>query len=125
MTARTFAGHELAARTWYYLSMFPGERGLAARRFRELESACPPEDLRLDVIAELAREGYHAKALTDRVVRDRASRIARESAPDRVMLRKVDELIANAARAIVRRTPFAEAAGVAVRRSHAERRHRR
>lgn len=121
MSARAFAGHELAARAWYYLSRFPEERSLAAKLFLDTECACPPEDLRLDVVAELAREGYHAKAITERIVRDRARRISGE-APDLETKARVDALVAGVASALRMRAPsFAERAAAAVAQARAER----
>lgn len=81
MTTRAFAMHELAARAWWYLSPYRDERGLAARRFREL-ARIASDDTRLQVIGELALEGYHARAITEAVLRDRARKVDAFAPPD-------------------------------------------
>ncbi len=86
--ARAFAPHEIAARAWYYLSPFPGERPLAARRFRELLEVVD-EDHALQVVGELAAEGYHARAISPRVALDRVKQISNDA-----MARKVRTLLA-------------------------------
>lgn len=91
--ARAFADHELAARAWYYLSPFPAERALAARRFRELADLADADHL-LQIVGELALEGYHAKAISAAVVRDRVALI-----PNEAMAAKVAEIVARVMRA--------------------------
>lgn len=71
--SRTFSGPELAARAWYYLSPFPAERGIAARKYRELARVVPDDDERLQILGELAADGYHAIALTPRVAQAKAA----------------------------------------------------
>lgn len=75
--ARAFTMPELAARAWWTLSPYRDERALAARRFRETAPACADEDLRLHVVSLLALEGFHARAITARVVTDRAEWLVR------------------------------------------------
>lgn len=99
MSARVFASHELAARVWWDLSAFRGERALAARRFRETAPACADEDVRLQVVGVLALEGFHAKGITAAVVRDRAAVIA-AAYPDEAMAQRVREIVAATARAL-------------------------
>lgn len=88
MSGRAFATHELAARAWWHLSSFKSERGLAARRFRDTAPACADDDLRLQIFATMAAQGFHAYAITERVVRDRASRIA-DAYPDEALAARV------------------------------------
>lgn len=76
MSERAFADHELAARAWYYLSEFPDERALAARRYREVVATGRfAADHVLQVIGELAADGLHAKAISAPIVADRLRRI--------------------------------------------------
>jgi hypothetical protein len=95
--SRAFAHHELAARAWHALSPFPGERAIAARRFRELAHFDEPghpmlgctihaadAEHVLQTIGELALEGFHAKAITAAVVRDRLQHIPSEAMAARV-----------------------------------------
>jgi len=75
---RSFAMHEIAARAWFYLSPFPAERGLAARRYRE-HSALAEADHLLQIIGELAIERYHARAISAVIIVDRTKRIPNEA----------------------------------------------
>lgn len=96
---RAFATHELAARAWHYLSPFPHERGIAARKYRELAGAVPDDERRLLVVGELAVDGYHAWALTPRAARGRAARIGfrREAATHEANAALVRSMIASLA----------------------------
>ena len=79
MSERAFAAHELAARAWYYLSEFPDERALAARRYREVMATGDfAGDHVLQAIGELAADGLHARAISAAVVRDRLRHIPNE-----------------------------------------------
>ena len=75
---RAFALHEIAARAWFYLSPFPEERGLAARRYRE-HSALAEADHLLQIIGELAVERSHARAISAVIVLDRVKTIPNET----------------------------------------------
>lgn len=91
---RTFAAHEIAARAWWYLSPHREERGLAARRFRELATLADADHL-LQIVGELALEGYHAKAISAAIVADRVKQI-----PNEAMASQVGELLATLRRSM-------------------------
>lgn len=94
---RAFSSHEIAARAWFYLSPFPAERGLAARRFREM-LAVVDEDHALQAIGELALEGYHAEAISALIVSDRIRQI-----PNETMARRVAALLKDLGRTLSHR----------------------
>lgn len=89
---RAFSGAELAARTWYYLSAFPNERGLAARRWRALAHIAPG-DVLLPAFGDIAFDGYHARALTERIVRDRVERVRYSTPADPVKAAAVRDML--------------------------------
>ena len=86
---REFDLVEMTAYAWWSLSAFPRERGIAARRFRDLEPRFVDDRVVFLAICEYAGErraascarcqrihvGYHAIGLSEQVVRDRYGRI--------------------------------------------------
>src|SRR5882672_7903499 len=86
---REFDLVEMTAYAWWSLSSFPRERGIAARRFRDLEPRFVDDRVVFLAICEYAGErraascarcqrihvGYHAIGLSEQVLRDRYGRI--------------------------------------------------
>ncbi|HEV8670976.1 MAG TPA: hypothetical protein VGS01_09610 [Candidatus Limnocylindria bacterium] len=87
--AREFDLVEMTAYAWWSLSAFPRERGIAARRFRDLEPRFVDDRVVFLAIIEYAAErrpascsrcqrihvGYHAVGISEQVLRDRYGRI--------------------------------------------------
>jgi hypothetical protein len=79
---RAFSEAELLAIAWQSLSAYPEERALAASRFDAVAPLFARSDLVFLAICEYAAERrpasapYHARGITERVIRDRYGAIA-------------------------------------------------